>query len=288
MSIWIHEHILRHPEEVWASHRYCIFCTEKLELLHSEYDPPRDRDESGIQKYLFVCSVCGRWKADGRQRSDATWTGNLQDLYEKTAEIEITYGAVASLRELDLADVSMPISEVRSYLAAKYEKRFSLHPKIFEETVASVFRDLGYKAVVTAYSCDDGIDIILDRGGEVVGVQVKRYKNSIEVEQVRSLVGALILEGMTRGMFVTTSTFQRGVEGTANRLRTRGYPIELIDARRFFDALKLAQRASYRSFVDFPIQDCLKYLVRVHERETPVEPDFGANALVPMPADPQW
>jgi restriction system protein len=58
---------------------------------------------------------------------------------------------------------------------------------MFEETVASVFRSLGYDATVTAYSGDGGIDVILHKGEERIGVQVKRYRNSISVEQsVRS------------------------------------------------------------------------------------------------------
>ena len=49
------------------------------------------------------------------------------------------------------------------------------------------FGDLGYRARVTAYSGDDGIDVILDGDDDkAVGVQVKRYKNRIEVDQIRS------------------------------------------------------------------------------------------------------
>jgi restriction system protein len=122
---------------------------------------------------------------------------------------------------------------------------------VFEETVASVFRDLGYGARVTAYSGDDGIDVILDgQSDTMIGVQVKRYRNSIQVEQIRSLAGALVLGGLTRGIFVTTSTFQGGADDTAQRLNTRGYQIELMDATRFFDALKIAQRSQYRSKSD--------------------------------------
>ena len=52
--------------------------------------------------------------------------------------------------------------------------------------------------------------------------------------------------GMTRGIFVTTSSFQSGAQRTADRLRERGCAIELMDAPRFYDALKLAQRERYK------------------------------------------
>ena len=156
--------------------------------------------------------------------------------------------------------MSTPISEIRSYLAARYESRFTLHPRLLEETVASVFGNLGYISVATAYSGDDGIDVILRKADETIGVQVKRYKDNIEVEQIRSLAGALVLNGFTLGMFVTTSAFQRGAPATAAKLETRGYRIELFDAQRFYDALQIAQREMFRSFRDFPIQDCFDKL----------------------------
>jgi restriction system protein len=111
---------------------------------------------------------------------------------------------------------------------------------------------MGYNVRVTAYSGDDGIDVILDGpGNDVIGVQVKRYKGSIEVEQIRAFTGALVLGGLTKGIFVTTSRFQAGAVGTVDRLSRRGYRIELMDADRFYDALKIAQRARYE-FKDDP------------------------------------
>lgn len=174
-------------------------------------------------------------------------------------------GAAASLRELDLTDLSTPIEEIRSYLVAKYDKRFDINPQAFEETVASVFRDLGYSAETTAYSNDDGIDVILTRGRETIGVQVKRYTNAIKVEQIRSLAGALVFGGITRGIFVTTSTFQRGATPTTQQFSYRGYKIELVNATRFYDTLKLAQRAMYGSFEDFPIKECMDHLVQIDD-----------------------
>ncbi len=151
-------------------------------------------------------------------------------------------------------------------MTAKYERRFDVHPRVFEETVASVFRDLGYTAEVTAYSGDDGIDIILARGAETVGVQVKRYKNAIEVEQIRSLAGALVLGDMTSGIYVTTSRFRSGAGKAVENFAQRGYRIELIDAGRFYDALKLVQRKAYQSFAEFPKKDVLGNLPRLSTR----------------------
>lgn len=47
--------------------------------------------------------------------------------------------------------------------------------------------------------------VILDgKGNKTIGVQVKRYKNSIRVSQIREFAGALIENDMTKGIFITT------------------------------------------------------------------------------------
>jgi hypothetical protein len=45
--------------------------------------------------------------------------------------------ASATLRMLDLSDIAVPIAEVSRYLVAKYEDRFRLHPKLYEDLVGS-------------------------------------------------------------------------------------------------------------------------------------------------------
>ena len=117
--------------------------------------------------------------------------------------------------------------------------------------MASVYKDLGYYTEVTAYSGDGGIDVILESPeGQSIGIQVKRTKNVISVEQIRALLGALYLGGLTRGIFVTTSSFPRGAKRAAREADLRGTPVELIDAPRFYDALGIAQRKLYESSSD--------------------------------------
>jgi restriction system protein len=210
-----------------------------------------------FEKSLLVCDLCGWWKAEGSQDIDD---------FVHHMQFRSFHGAAASLRELDLTDIAAPLTEVRSYLLAKYDVRGAIHPRLFEQTVASVFADLGYQSQATSYSGDDGIDVILARGAERIGVQVKRYKNSIEVEQIRSLAGALLLNGLTCGIFVTTSAFQRGGADTAKRLAERGQTIRLVDADAFYELLKLAQRDRYASFEDFPVKEVFSALVMLEDR----------------------
>ena len=55
-----------------------------------------------------------------------------------------------------------------------------LDGKEFEEYVAQVLRDNGYRHVeVTRYSGDQGIDILAERGGKTYGIQCKNYVNAV-------------------------------------------------------------------------------------------------------------
>ena len=180
---------------------------------------------------LHICPMCAWWAAVdsavlpaiGRQ----VWLVNLV--------------APAALMELDVADLSIPLNEVRSYLRRRYDTRHSLHPRRFEQVVASVFEDIGYDAEATAYTNDGGIDVVLrGRMGERIGIQVKRRGRTIEVGQIRAFLGALMLGGYARGVFVATTSFQHGAIRASESCR-KFVPIELVDAERFFDLLGIAQ-----------------------------------------------
>jgi len=197
-------------------------------------DNPKMRLRGDIceqQRCILICPTCRWWAAIDRAVLPAVkfqfWQLNLV--------------STASLIDFDPSDVSAPLEEVRSYLTRCYGARHSLHPRVYEQTVASVFRDIGYEAEATAYSNDGGIDIVLRSAHERIAVQVKRRQRSVEVEQIRSFLGALQLAGFTRGIFVSASKFQRGAIQAAEAACRLLTPIELVDADRFLDMLGVAQ-----------------------------------------------
>jgi len=181
---------------------------------------------------LHICAACGWWIAEDRAVLPAM----------RWQHWAVTLASAPVLEELALDDVSVPLQEVRRYLMRKFEKRESMHPRLFELTVASVFGDLGYSAFATAYSNDGGVDVVLvDGSGARVGVQVKRQRRTVEVEQIRAFLGALVLGGYTRGVYVSASRFSRGALKAAQCCAHTAVPIELVDAVRFFDMLGYAQ-----------------------------------------------
>jgi restriction system protein len=221
-----------HKEEIHSmAETHGDFILENLEIQHV--------DELATE--YGCCPVCG-W-----------WLISKQVVLTTRKQLWIVqYGTAGELRPLDLNDISVPIDEIRSYLCARYDFRYHVNPRKFEDVVGNVFSSLGYKACVTAYSGDGGIDVVLQNDEEkLIGVQVKRHKNSIQVEQIRAFLGALVLSGHTEGLFITTSKFQSGASECARLADHHGVLIDLVDADEFLKMLKVAQLADFNGSPSF-------------------------------------
>jgi len=274
-SIWVYPDRSREVNVRLVTATNCVFCGTLLETLRKSTETCGWFGEVALERtWIKRCSACGWWTVcKGRDYKLEAVDPNAPLL---TGQSYDYHGACGSLRELDLTHVEIPLAEVRNYLAAKYDRRFTMAPRLFEDVVESVFKDIGYDVAVTGYYAggagrgDDGIDVLL-RGsdGDEIGVQVKRYRNAIKVEQIRALAGALVLTGRTKGIFVTTSRFQKGATATTKRLDSRGYQIELIDAARFYNILKLAQMSAQEELEEDVIASWLEDLTRVGQYFTP-------------------
>lgn len=97
----------------------------------------------------------------------------------------------------------------------------SKNPREFEKLVVLLLQKLGYggqvknSGVVTQYSNDKGIDGIIKEdilGFGRIYIQAKRYgrENLIGREDLQKFVGALAVENSDKGVFITTSDFNRG------------------------------------------------------------------------------
>ena len=231
---WPGDYYLRlHRRHIKQKGRFSFF-----KLFGNEPDVWRATDApSEIRVDISSCPVCGWW--------DVSKTVELGTRWQIWQIIFRTEGV---LKALDFTDIRLPIEEVRQYLAARYEARSALHPRVFEGVVASVFRSLGYESRLTAYTRDGGLDVVLQGPGkEIIGVQVKRTERRISVEQIRSFAGAMLLGGASRGIFVTTSAFSLDSMVSTRRYLEKGLAIELMDATAFREALGIAQVEDHRT-----------------------------------------
>lgn len=105
------------------------------------------------------------------------------------------------------------------------EALYDLSPKEFEQYVARVFRQKGYKVYLRGASGDKGVDLELEQpGGKRAIVQCKRYRRPVGPEVVRELFGTLIHERVSHAFLVTTADISPSAREWA-----QGKPMTLID-----------------------------------------------------------
>ncbi len=229
---------------VFALPSQCPYCASRcclLDKIHKVTGSLGSVQTTTLAE-LHVCDRCGWWTiaALKQDEEDETCTSHFGQF---NGEL-VSYGDIG---------MGHTIEELRRYLLASYDARYDINPRKMEEVVEGVFKDMGYTTLLTSASRDNGIDIYLvsNDSGETAAVQVKRYKDKISPELIRSFAGALLLNGETKGIFVTTSTFTSDARRTAQEYVKRAeYKIELMDASRLYDVLGIGLRAMYDNGAD--------------------------------------
>jgi len=113
-----------------------------------------------------------------------------------------------------------------------------MNPDEFEEYVAELFRRLGYKSEKVGHSHDGGVDVRIEKDGEVGYIQCKKFVNRpVPVGAVRDFYGALASHfSKSKGYFITTNTF------TLEAIKfVEDKPIELVDQFKLLKYIKLAE-----------------------------------------------
>ncbi|MCB1894406.1 MAG: restriction endonuclease [Rhodocyclaceae bacterium] len=119
-------------------------------------------------------------------------------------------------------------SEAISYFAKHPELLFSLHPRRFEELVASIFKTNGFDVELTPESRDGGVDVFAVRkdgisGGLLHLIECKRYEpsNKVGIGVVQRLLGVVDHHRATKGLVITTSTFSSDAISFASQSKYR-------------------------------------------------------------------
>lgn len=112
-------------------------------------------------------------------------------------------------------------------LTAAIGARTAMNFTEYEHHVADVLRDEGWEAThIGKTSCDGGIDVIADRDGERLAVQVKMFNaRRIAPRAIRELAGAATEQDCDSSMIVTPGGVQPNARVTAKKL---GVEIRII------------------------------------------------------------
>ena len=155
--------------------------------------------------------------------------------------VEGMRGQLSARPDLPLAVLPVRVPELAGgtvdRAAADGPDLLAMDPIEFEELVAELFRAMGFQAMTTARSGDEGVDIVaVDpdpiRGGRTL-VQVKRYRSLIAPAVVRELYGTVVAKGAERGILVTTSGF-----GPGSRDFAENKPLKLVSGPELVHLLR--------------------------------------------------
>ncbi|WP_288378097.1 restriction endonuclease [uncultured Massilia sp.] len=149
----------------------------------------------------------------------------------------------------------------------------SLEWKRFELLCARYYEAVGFRSATLAAGADGGIDVKLfrvDPSQPLAIVQCKAWNTrQVGVKEIRELLGVMVHEKVTRGIFVTTGSYSAEALafGAAN-------PIQLLDGpaflRKILD-LPSEQQASLLAFAfdgDFHTPSCASCGVKMVARDS--------------------
>jgi restriction system protein len=142
------------------------------------------------------------------------------NIENETEGIEITDGSIKELTPEEILYNSFQGIK-KSIYREIIDTILSKTPREFEKLVVELLQRLGYggqvknSGLVTKYTNDKGIDGVIKEdilGFGRIYIQAKRYarENLVGREDIQKFVGALAVENSDKGVFITTSDFNKG------------------------------------------------------------------------------
>jgi restriction system protein len=113
-------------------------------------------------------------------------------------------------------------------------------PAFFERLVVQLLMAMGYggnranAGQVTQLSADNGIDGVINEdplGLDTIYLQAKRWQEPVGEPPVRDFIGALVIQGVKKGVFLTTSYFTPAARAAVQANKS-DQKIVLIDGAR--------------------------------------------------------
>jgi HJR/Mrr/RecB family endonuclease len=191
----------------------------------------------GYPAAILACDRCGWW----RQYSVGA---NLDGFYECER-------ISAALRSYNVSDIQVPVAALRQELKNRSALLSDLNPTKMEQLVGSVLSDfMDCEVVHTGRTSDGGIDLLLLKSDTPYVVQVKRRLREGQgeaVSSIREFLGATLLAGYKRGIYVTTATHYTNAAidaASAAKSRSLVKKLHLIDRDKFLRLLSLVSDAS--------------------------------------------
>src|ERR1044071_29054 len=200
----------------------CPCCVADLRRsAHDEWD-----DDYAYTPVVLSCHLCG-WEISYEVH------GTYVDPYKPL--ISYSIHSITGLKEFATDATELALEELGTYLKRNFASIYDMSWRRFEELLADVFTQHGFRTVLTQPSKDGGADLLLlnhDSGQVSAIVEAKHYAphRRLDVRLVRQLVGAAVAWDVRRAFLVTTSDFTADAKVSANNYKGRGYEVDLVAA----------------------------------------------------------
>jgi|SRR5579863_954714 len=125
-----------------------------------------------------------------------------------------------------------------SFLEARQKARrwavigsfYALSPEQFEEHVSRCFEYLGYITTLTPRVGDQGVDVIAEKGNDLIAIQCKRYSDHAPNAAVQAVHAGAMYYGCNRALLVCLGGFSRSAIELASSTS-----VELMDGAEYAD-----------------------------------------------------
>lgn len=188
-----------------------------------------------------MVQITGKGKKSSEEKlqlKDIDGETNFMDFYvdEKT-KVNSNNPGIKNSSPQDLIDRGF--SEIEAQVKLELlDKLKGIDPYYFEKVILILLKKMGYGDFIeTSKSGDGGIDGIINEdklGLDKIYIQAKRYAdNKVHEKDIRNFIGAMSGD-TTKGVFVTTSEFDKGAIQKAHDAH---HTIILIDGSKLVDLM---------------------------------------------------
>lgn len=226
----------------------CPYCSTLL--ITADYEFTNDEEYHGQTSTLWSCINCAYWQCF------------FNSYYEGPPLFSNLgwYAFISKMREFDEKLPNSCDTELAVAIRRNQKLWHTMNPSRLEKLVAAIFKAnyADCEAMHVGRPGDGGVDVIfVDSEKHQWLIQVKRRENSKASEgasAIRNLLGAFPIEGVFRGIVVSTADHftYRALDAVNRADKNVGYKVELIDRGkldRLLDPL-IPQNPWFKALID--------------------------------------
>lgn len=215
--------------------KLCPYC--KYDIVSSEYIRKIDEQDFDDQYYFYLfCPLCG-------------WMG-YKFVWDPFYGDD-SYLKFLTFNKFDINNEHVAIDYIISHLKKNFSDIYMISPRRFEEIVARIFSEIGFRTMLTKETRDGGVDVFLydETSGELKGiVECKRNRKDrlVGIGTVQRLAGSAIQWEAKKAYLVTTSQFSQPAIQSARKISNHSnVDLDLWEATDVFHAMKAFQQNNF-------------------------------------------